>query len=72
MRKPLKAVVCYIPEISPFHKDIDGFDIREWAIRTEDGLIRAFLYLPEKVQPSPKILFLERGSPSDVQLDPNL
>jgi hypothetical protein len=61
-RRPLNGVVCYIPGASPRHPELEHDDVRQWAIRGEDGTVYPILYAPQEFQPPARIRFVGRGS----------
>lgn len=69
LRRDLDAVVCYIPGLSPKHRELEYEDVRLWAVRASNGCLYPILYDPEHFQPPKRVVFLERG---DVEpLDPS-
>ncbi len=61
LRRNLEGVVCYIPGISSVHKAMEYEDVKQWAVRGENGNVYPILYHPESFQPPKSILFLARG-----------
>jgi hypothetical protein len=59
IRRPLEGVVCYIPGLSPIHREI-GAD--QWAIRLADGSLSVTVYSPTQAQPRPHIELVARGA----------
>ena len=64
--RDIEGVVSYIPGISPKHEDLEYEDVRQWAIRSNDGSVFPILYDPERFQPPKKIRFLSRGYPETI------
>jgi len=62
-RAPLQGIVCYLPGASPHDADFEYDDVRQWAIRSDDGTIWAMGYDPANTygQPSRSIEFVSRG-----------
>jgi hypothetical protein len=52
-----RGTVCYIPGISPKHKEMEYDDIKSWAIRLEDGTVLSIGYYPENKYCQPKKTF---------------
>ncbi len=72
LRKPLAGVVCYVPGISVKHEELEIEDVRQWAIRAENGWVYAILYDPPNFQPPKGIVFVERGTGGELQPDEHL
>jgi hypothetical protein len=47
LRKPLLGRVCYIPGISPKHRELEYEDVRRWAIRLDDDRLQVMGYFPQ-------------------------
>jgi hypothetical protein len=64
LREDLTAIVCYVPGISPVHKELEYSGVKQWAIRCDDGNVRPMGYAPESPygQPSKSIVLLGRGT----------
>jgi hypothetical protein len=58
LRRPLEGVVCYIPGLSPLHRELP----REWAIQLPDGSLRVMVYSPDEAQPRRKFELIERDA----------
>jgi hypothetical protein len=65
-RRPLEGVVCYVPGLSPHHREIGA---HQWAIRLADGSLSVTAYSPRQAQPRPHIELVDRGEPPP-SLDP--
>lgn len=61
LRKDQAGVVCYIPGISRPHREMEYEDVKQWAIRAQNGSIYPILYHPESFQPPKGIRFRGRG-----------
>lgn len=72
LRSALRGTVCYIPGLSPPHSELEYDDVRQWAIRAEDGSVYATVYDPGKCQPSKGIQFVERGGTGLLEPDEHL
>ncbi len=59
--RDLEGFVCYVPGISPPHKDLEYGSVKKWAIKTSDGTVYAIGYYPPRIQPRKKIVFVSRG-----------
>ena len=71
--KDVKGYVCYIPGISPRHREMEYEDVRQWAIRSEDGgAVYPILYAPAQFQPPKKIRFISRGPHVSMSPDQHL
>lgn len=62
-----KGIVCYLPGISELHKDFEYDEIKQWAIKTENGNIYPILYDPDNFQPPKNIIFMERGEKVSIE-----
>lgn len=60
------GTVCYIPGISPIHAELEYDDVRQWAIRTDNGNVYAILYDPQNFPPPKNISLLARGAGSEL------
>lgn len=76
LRRDLMGTVCYIPGISPPHPDLEYDDVRQWAIRLDDGTVLAIGYSPEHRlgQPKRDLILVNRSGDSrslmpDEELD---
>ncbi len=69
LRSPIDAVVCYIPGISPKHKDMEYGDICRWAYRTGDDSIYINCYDPENLQPPKSLSLIARGTGGELLPD---
>ena len=69
LRRDLEGKVCYLPGISPRHDELEYEDVKQWAIRTDDGSVYPILYDLENFQSPKKIVFL--GRTDDQGLQPN-
>lgn len=69
-RSDLYGTVCYIPGFSPQHRDLEYEDVKQWAIRLDNGTVLVTCYYPEGRfgQPRKNISLVKRGSGG--QLDP--
>lgn len=65
------GVVCYMPGESPVHKEFEYEGIKNWAIKLNSGRVISWIYLPEEVQASKRIKFMERGKESFQGLQPD-
>jgi hypothetical protein len=63
------GVVCYIPGISPRHSELEYDNIKQWAIKTDDGSVYPILYDPIGFPPPKHIVFLSRGEDSGLKPD---
>ncbi len=71
--KDIRGAVCYIPGISPRHREMEYADVRQWAIRSEDGQsVYPILYDPANFQPPKKIRLVSRGAPQTLSPDQHL
>lgn len=61
LRRHVAATVCYIPGISPLHESFEYEDVRQWAVRADDGAVYPILYDPDSFQPPKRIVFVARG-----------
>lgn len=68
-RRDLDGKVCYIPGISPVHKELEYDDVQQWAIEGDNGSIYPILYDPEGFQPPSKIVFVGRAKDNGLQPD---
>jgi len=61
--RDLLGSVCYIPGKSPVHKDLEYDDVRQWAIRLDDGTVLAMAYSPQHRlgQPKRDLVLVERS-----------
>ncbi len=66
-RRPLPCVVCYIPGLSPQHRELEYDDVRQWALRGHDGAVYPILYDPAHFQPQKRIRFVARGTRAPLQ-----
>jgi len=66
-RRDLEGTVCYIPGISPLHDELEYEDVKQWAIRTDDGAVYPILYDPPRFQPPKHIFLLSRSSDPGLQ-----
>lgn len=68
LRRGLVGTVCYIPGQSPVHKDLEYEDVRQWAIRLDDGTVLAMAYSPQHRlgQPKRDLVLVERSISSQV------
>ena len=68
LRRDLLGTVCYIPGQSPLHEDLEYEDVRQWAIRLDDGTVLAMAYSPQHRlgQPKRDLVLVERAVPSQV------
>lgn len=66
LRRDLMGTVCYIPGISLPHPDLEYDDVRQWAIRLDDGTVLAIGYSPEhrRGQPKRDLILVNRSSDS--------
>lgn len=60
-RADLQGTVCYIPGLSPRHRELEDAGVKQWAIRSDDGSVYPILYDPDHFQPPSKIVFVARG-----------
>ncbi len=67
-RTDLKGVVSYIPGFSKMHSELEYDDVKQWAIRCDDGTIRAMAYYPNTPygQPPKHIVLEARGSGREI------
>lgn len=61
LRKSQDGVVTYIPGISQPHSELEYRDVKQWAIKTDDGSVYPILYDPENFQPPKHIKFVSRS-----------
>ena len=61
-RRPLDAVVCYIPGLSQPHRELEYAGTRQWAIELADGSLRVMGYYPDQLQPERSMELVERGA----------
>ena len=71
LRPPINGTVCYLPDISPYNKNIDEETLRAWAIKLDNGAILIKGYDPgnQYGQPNRSIVFLQRTEA--LSLDPH-
>lgn len=67
MRRPISGVVCYLPDVSPRHSEMEFEGQRHWAIELADGSVLSWLYLPTELQPSKRIAFVGRAIESKIR-----
>jgi len=67
LRRDLEGKVCYLPGISPRHDELEYEDVKQWAIRTDDGSVYPILYDPENFQPPKRIVFVARTDDQGLQ-----
>jgi hypothetical protein len=67
LRRAREGTVCYLPGISPLHEELEYDDVKQWAIRTDDGAVYPILYDPERFQPPKHISFLARSDDAGLQ-----
>lgn len=67
IRRDLEGTVCYLPGISPLHQELEYEDVKQWAIRTDDGSVYPILYDPERFQPPKHIILLARSDKPGLQ-----
>lgn len=58
------ATVCYIPGISPPHRDMEYEGVQKWAKRLDDGTVLASVYAPDErgCQPPKHTRLISRGT----------
>jgi hypothetical protein len=61
-RSDLEGIVCYIPGISPKHRELEHGNIKKWATRVPDGTVFATIYCPDRVQPKKNLVFVARSA----------
>lgn len=71
-RPDQSGVVCYIPGLSPNHSELEYEDVRQWAIRADDGSVYPIVYDPENFQPPKRICFVSRGTGGELTPDETL
>ena len=72
LRRPKEGTVCYIPGLSEPHSELEYEDIRQWAVRSDDGCVYPILYSPETFQPPKNIKFVSHGSGNLLEPDEHL
>ena len=68
-RPNMDGTVCYIPGLSPRHKDLEYEDVKKWAIRLIDGTVLAAGYYPDEGQPKKHITFVGRSNEGGLSPD---
>lgn len=70
-RSPVRGRVCYIPGISPKHRELEFSGFRMWAIRLDDGSFSVCRYSPEN-QPPKSIVLISRDQGGELMPDEQL
>lgn len=73
-RPSVCGTVCYIPGISPPHPELEYEDVRQWAIRLDNGTILVVGYHPSNTfgQPTKDLVFMSRGKGGELLPDEKL
>ena len=61
LRRKRKGRVSYIPKLTGRELAKQGKDTDEWIIEFEDKTVAAWIYVPEELQPSKRVIFIKRG-----------
>jgi hypothetical protein len=72
LRRAQDGLVCYIPGISQRHPELEYEDVRQWAVKTNDGSVYPILYHPESFQPPKGIEFLGRTNEPGLSVEEEL
>ncbi len=69
--RALTGIVCYIPGQGPKHAELEYEDVQQWAVRCDDGTVRAMAYYPHERhgQPSKYIVLVSRGAGGELKPD---
>lgn len=72
VRSDLHGTVCYLPGISPRHRDLENEYGAEWAIKSDDGTIWTMGYFPERAQPKKNLVFVARSTDPGISPETEL
>ncbi len=67
----IQGVVFYIPDESPLHPEMEYEDVKNWAIKLDNGRILSWIYLPGELKVSKKINFVRRAEDNFKGLQPD-
>ncbi|MFH2046163.1 MAG: hypothetical protein ABIK92_13555 [Pseudomonadota bacterium] len=68
--KKINGIVYYIPSQSPVNPEMEYENVKHWTIKLDDGRVISWIYSPNEVQPSKRVLFIKRADLDKEGLQP--